>query len=74
MDKKEDIDLEEVGEWRIFKRNGMLTDLFFCSECDAVYNDITNFCPNCGSRDIEVYCGMFVDRYVCKKCGFESHN
>lgn len=31
-------------------------------------------CPNCGSRDVEVYCGMFVDRYVCKKCGFESHN
>lgn len=31
-------------------------------------------CPNCGSRDVEVCCGIFVDRYVCKKCGFESHN
>lgn len=28
-------------------------------------------CPKCGSVEVQCFAGMFVDRYVCKKCGNE---
>lgn len=30
-------------------------------------------CPKCGSTNIEIHCGMFADRYVCKDCGYEAY-
>lgn len=28
-------------------------------------------CPSCGSHKIQVFPGLFVDRYMCKDCGKE---
>ena len=31
-------------------------------------------CPICGSHDIAIKTGMFLDLYICRKCGFESRD
>lgn len=28
-------------------------------------------CDNCGSVNVEIHCGMFLDRFVCSNCGHE---
>ena len=30
-----------------------------------------NECPKCGSHKINTYPGLFVDRYMCRDCGYE---
>lgn len=32
------------------------------------------YCPKCGNTEVEVHSGMFLDRYVCKQCGYESYS
>ena len=32
-----------------------------------------NKCPKCNSTNIECHCGMLVDRFVCKDCGYDWH-
>jgi len=37
------------------------------------YIDGNWVCPKCGCTKITIHSGMFVDRFVCLNCNYESH-